>query len=72
METEKDCLDGIDACDCPETPDDTDAEYEAKLKAYGVELVPVDDEWLNLQRRKRYIRERNAYLATLPPETQAD
>ena len=71
METEKDCLDGIDECSCPET-DETDAEYEAKLKKYGVELVPVDAAWLNLQRRKRYIRDRNAYLATLPVPTEAE
>ena len=72
METEKDCLDGIDACDCPDGHDDTDAEREAKFKAYGIERVPIDDEWLETQRRKRYIRRRNAYLATLPPETEED
>ena len=72
METEKDCLDGIDACDCPDGVDDTDEEREAKFKAYGIESIPVDDETLNLQRRERWIRERNAYLATLPPETDED
>ena len=72
METEKDCVDGIDACDCPDGHDYTDAEREAKFKAYGIERVPIDDEWLETQRRKRYIRGRNAYLATLPPETEED
>ena len=67
-----DCETGECECDCPDGVDDTDAEREAKFKAYGIEPIPVDDEWLNLQRRKRYIRERNAYLATLPPVTEAE
>ena len=72
METEKDCWNGIAACDCPDGVDDTDAERDAKFKAYGIEPVPIDDAWLQTQRRKRYIRGRNAYLATLPPETDED
>ena len=66
------CETGHAPCDCPDGVDDTDAEREAKFKAYGIERIPIDDEWLNTQRRKRYIRERNAYLATLPPETEED
>ena len=59
-------------CACPGAPDDTDEERKAKFKAYGIEEIEVDDAWLNLQRRKRHIREQNAYLATLPPETEED
>ena len=59
-------------CECPGAPDDTDEERAAKFKAYGLEEVPVDDEWLRLQRLKRHIRERNAYLATLPVPTEAE
>ena len=47
MEAVKECLSGFDAaCDCPDGHDDTDAEREAKFKAYGIEPVPVDDAWL--------------------------
>ena len=59
-------------CDCPSAPDDTDEERNAKAKAYGIEFIPVDDEWLRLQRLKRHIRQRNAYLKTLPVPTDAE
>ena len=73
MEAVKECLSGFDAaCDCPDGHDDTDAEREAKFKAYGIEPVPVDDAWLLTQRRKRAIRSMNAYRASLPPDDPAD
>ena len=61
-------LDGIDACDCPDGHDDTDAEREAKFKAYGIERVPIDDEWLRTQSIKRAAREMRAYRESLPPD----
>ena len=66
------CEDDTAACQCPDGVDDTDAEREAKFKAYGIEPVPWTDEQLQTLRRKRHIRARNAYLATLPPETEED
>ena len=67
-----DCETGECECDCPEGVDDTDEEREAKFKAYGIEPVPWTDESYNLFKRKRYIKERNAYLATLPVPTEAE
>ena len=67
MSTVDECENCNAACDCPET-DLTPEEWEAKFKENEDSYVPVDAAWLNLQRRKRYIRERNASLATLPPE----
>ena len=66
-----DCEHGLEPCDCPET-DLTPEEWEAKFKENEGCYVPVDAAWLNLQRRKRYIREHNAYLDTLPVPTDAE
>ena len=62
-----DCEHGIEPCDCPET-DLTPEEWEAKFKDNAASYVEVDDTWLLTQRRRRHIRGRNAYLATLPED----
>ena len=68
METERACWNGSTACDCPDGVDDTDAEYEAKMKAYGIESVPFDDATLLTLRRKRAARGMKAYRESLPVE----
>ena len=67
-----DCQTGECDCDCPDGVDDTDEEREAKFKAYGIEPVPWTEERLREVKLKSYIRQRNAYLATLPVPTEAE
>ena len=63
-------------CACPGAPDDTDEERNAKAKAYGIEFVETTDahraEMHQLLRRKRVIREQNAYYASLPVPTEEE
>ena len=72
-EEEHDALPYTEDCGCPETTPEQDAIFlEAARKKYGWVDLPRDPEWDEKQARLRHIRERNAYLKTLPVETEEE
>ena len=72
-EDEHNALPLTEDCGCEETTPEEDAKYlEAARKEHGWVDVPPDAEWTQLQERKAYIRRSNAYLKTLPVQTEEE